>query len=47
MQWVHKEVVDPDKIIVISDQNLSIRAVFERSDFGWQESTGEAVHLMQ
>jgi MULE transposase domain len=44
MQWVRKEVVGPGKIIVISDQHLGIRAVFERPDFGWQESTGEVVH---
>jgi metallophosphoesterase superfamily enzyme len=44
MQWLRKEVVSPGKIIVISDQHLGIRAVFERSDFGWQESAGEAVH---
>jgi hypothetical protein len=24
--------------------NKEIRAVFERSDFGWQELAGEAVH---
>jgi hypothetical protein len=35
MQWVHKEIVGPNKITVISDQHLGIRTVFERSDFGW------------
>jgi hypothetical protein len=35
MQWVCKEVVDPSKIIVISDQYLGIKVVFERPDFGW------------
>jgi hypothetical protein len=44
MQWVRKEVVGPGKIIVISYQHLGIRAVFERPDFGWQESVGEAIH---
>jgi hypothetical protein len=44
MQWVRKEIVGPDKIIVISYQHLGIRAVFERPDFGWQESAGETVH---
>jgi hypothetical protein len=44
MQWVRKEVVGPDKITVISDQHLGIRAVFERSNFGWQDSAGEVVH---
>jgi hypothetical protein len=44
MQWVRKEIVGHDKITVISDQHLGIRAVFERSDFGWQESAGETVH---
>jgi hypothetical protein len=44
MQWLRKEIVSPDKIILISDQHLSIRAVFERPDFEWQESAGEAVH---
>jgi hypothetical protein len=34
MQWLRKEVVHPGKITVISDQNLGIRAVFERPDFG-------------
>jgi hypothetical protein len=34
MQWVRKEVVDHDKITVISDQHLGIRAIFERLDFG-------------
>jgi hypothetical protein len=44
MQWLRKEVVGPGKITVISDQHLGIRAVFERPNFGWQESAGEAVH---
>jgi hypothetical protein len=44
MQWLRKEVVGPGKITVISDQHLGIRRVFVRSDFGWQESTGETVH---
>jgi hypothetical protein len=35
MQWLRKEVVDPSKITVISDQQLGIRRVFERPDFGW------------
>jgi hypothetical protein len=39
-----KEVVDPDKITIISDQHLGIRLVFERPNFGWQESADEAVH---
>jgi hypothetical protein len=33
-QWLRKEIFCPDKIIVISDQYLSIRETFERSDFG-------------
>jgi hypothetical protein len=41
---LRKEVVGPGKIIVISDQHLGIRVVFERSDFGWQGSAGETVH---
>jgi hypothetical protein len=44
MQWMRKEVVGPDKITVISDQDLGIRAVFDRPNFGWQESASEAVH---
>jgi MULE transposase domain len=44
MQWLRKEVVGPGKITVISDQHPGIRGVFERSDFGCQESTGEVVH---
>jgi MULE transposase domain len=44
MQWLRKEVVSPSKITVILDQHLGIRRVFERLDFGWQESTGEVVH---
>jgi hypothetical protein len=44
MQWLCKEVVGPGKITMISDQHLGIRGVFERPDFGWQESTGETVH---
>jgi hypothetical protein len=44
MQWLRKEVVGPDKITVISYQHLGIRAVFERPDFRWQKSAGEAVH---
>jgi hypothetical protein len=44
MQWLCKEVVSPDKIIVILYQHLNIRAVFERPDFRWQESAGEIVH---
>jgi MULE transposase domain len=35
IQWLRKEVVGPGKIIVISDQHLAMRRVFERSDFGW------------
>jgi hypothetical protein len=34
MQWLRKEVVGHGKIIMISDQHLSIRRVFERQDFG-------------
>jgi hypothetical protein len=34
IQWLHKEVVDPDKITVISYQHLGIMAVFERPAFG-------------
>jgi hypothetical protein len=44
MQWVRKKVVGPGKITVISDQHLSIRAVFERPDFGWEESASVTVH---
>jgi hypothetical protein len=44
MQWLRKEVIDHGKINVISDQHLGIRAVFERPDFGWQESAGDVVH---
>jgi MULE transposase domain len=44
MQWLRKEVVGPGKITVISYQHLGIRAIFERPDFGWQESAGEDVH---
>jgi hypothetical protein len=34
MQCLRKEVIDPNKITVISDQHLGIiRTVFERSDF--------------
>jgi hypothetical protein len=44
MQWLRKEVVGPGKITVISYQHLGIRVVFERPDFGWQESAGEIVH---
>jgi hypothetical protein len=41
---VRKEVFGHNKITVISDQHLGIRTVFERPDFGWQESACEAVH---
>jgi hypothetical protein len=41
---VRKEVVGPGKITDILDQHLDIRAVFERSDFGWQKSASETVH---
>jgi hypothetical protein len=34
MQWLRKEFVGPGKIIVILDQHLDIRRVFERPDFG-------------
>jgi hypothetical protein len=44
IQWLRKEVVGPSKITVISDQNLDIRAVFERPDFSWQKLAGEVVH---
>jgi MULE transposase domain len=44
MQWLRKEVIGPGKITVISYQHLGIRAIFERPDFGWQESAGEDVH---
>jgi hypothetical protein len=39
-----KEVVGLGKIIIISDQHLGIRVVFERPNFRWQKSTGETVH---
>jgi hypothetical protein len=35
IKWLRKEVVGPDKIIVISDQYLGTRAIFERPNFGW------------
>jgi hypothetical protein len=41
---LHKEIIGPGKITVISVQHLGIRAVFERPDFGWQESADEVVH---
>jgi hypothetical protein len=41
---VRNEVVGPGKITVISYQYLGIRAVFERPNFGWQESASESVH---
>jgi hypothetical protein len=44
MKWVCKEVVSPSKITVISYQHLSVRASFERSNFGWQESACEVIH---
>jgi hypothetical protein len=44
IQWLRKEVADPCKIIVISDQHLGIRGVFETPDFRWQKSTDETVH---
>jgi hypothetical protein len=44
MQLVRKEVVSFGKITVISDQHLGIRALFERLNFGWQESACETVH---
>jgi hypothetical protein len=44
MKWVRKEVVGHGKITVISYQHLGIRAVFERPDFGWRESAGDAVY---
>jgi MULE transposase domain len=34
IQWLRKEVVDPDKITIISYQHLDLRTVFERPDFG-------------
>jgi hypothetical protein len=39
-----KEVVGHGKVTVISDQHLGIKAVFERPDFGWQESACEVVY---
>jgi hypothetical protein len=44
IQWVRKDVVGPSKITIISYQHLGIRSVFERLNFGWQESAGEVVH---
>jgi hypothetical protein len=44
MQWLRKQVVGPGKITVISDQHLSIRAVFKRPNFGWRDSVNEAVY---
>jgi hypothetical protein len=41
IQWLRKKIVGPDNIIIISYQHLGIRAVFERPDFGWQESVSE------
>jgi hypothetical protein len=34
MQWLRKEIVGLGKIIVISDQHLGKRRVFERPYFG-------------
>jgi hypothetical protein len=34
MKWLRKEIVSPDKIIIISDQYLGIKIIFKRSDFG-------------
>jgi hypothetical protein len=33
MQWLRRKVVSHDKIIIISDQYLGIRAVIERPNF--------------
>jgi hypothetical protein len=44
-EWVfERSAHHPNKITVISYQHLGIKAVFERLDFGWHESAGEAVH---
>jgi hypothetical protein len=44
MQRLRKDIVSLGKITVISDQHLGIRAVFDRSNFGWQESASKVVH---
>jgi hypothetical protein len=44
MQRLRKNIVGSGKIIVISEQYLSIRIVFERSGFGWQKVADETVH---
>jgi hypothetical protein len=44
IQWLRKEIVGHDKIIVISYQHLGIRVVFERLNFEWQKLACEVVH---
>ena len=44
MEWVRKEVIGPEKITVITDQHLGIRAIFEDPNRGWYEPAGEVVH---
>jgi hypothetical protein len=44
MQWLHKEIIGPNKITIISYQHLGIRTVFEKSNFGRKKLVGEVVH---
>ena len=46
MNWLRINVVGPGKICVISDKHLGIRGVFEATNLGWCEETGEAVHRL-
>jgi MULE transposase domain len=47
MRWPRHEVVGDDRrICVISDQHLTIKAVFQSPIYGWDEESGLAVHRL-
>jgi hypothetical protein len=47
MRWLRQEVIGDDrKNCVISDQHLTIRAVFGSFMYGWNESSGQVVHRL-
>jgi hypothetical protein len=47
MRWMRREVIGDDtRICVISNQHLTIKAVFQNLIYGWDETSDLAVHRL-
>jgi hypothetical protein len=45
MRWLRRVVIGDDRrICVISDQHLTIKAIFQNLIYGWDGTSGLAVH---